>query len=526
MSARVWSSHQLAGFAEVCGGTGHVMIDAVAGSGKTTFLLECATRIDRRLSVAFIAFAKASAKELDARVACEHRTAVHDDKGKPTRCPKCTGYKPGFESVKIATLHSLGLAACRGARVDLDKGKRIAGTVVPAMTMPDGRPDPLRREWLMSTISLVGKAKATLAETPEACEDLIDLFEIEAPAGDRRTLIGYTLACLAAAANESRTVDYDDMVWLPVVLGYQPQQFDRVFVDETQDLNASQIALALRACKPGGRIVAVGDPRQAIYGFRGAADGAFQRVQKALNAKVLPLSVSYRCARAVVAEAQTIVPHLEAAPGAVAGSVQHATMKDLYEGAGVGDFVLSRTNAPLMSLCLHFLRNGVAAAVQGRNVGDKLVSEIRKSRDHGSDSASLMLVRLDAATAREVERLTKRDAPESTITTAEDVRDCIHALAEGETSCEAICRKVDSLFRDDKSTSRITLSSTHRAKGMERHNVWLLRDTYMRARGGQRQADGSRGAPSPPSLEERNLYYVACTRAMVNLYLVRGEPKA
>jgi superfamily I DNA/RNA helicase len=55
---------------------------------------------------------------------------------------------------------------------------------------------------------------------------------------------------------------------------------------------------------PYGRLIAVGDPSQAIYGFRGADATAMTDMQREFNMTVLPLSVSYRCSQSVVKEAQ------------------------------------------------------------------------------------------------------------------------------------------------------------------------------------------------------------------------------
>src|SRR5262249_47785764 len=97
-----------------------------------------------------------------------------------------------------------------------------------------------------------------------------------------------------------RAIDFDDMIWLPVVLRLSVWTYDRVFVDETQDLNAAQLELALRACRAKGRILAIGDDKQAIYRFRGADSNAVERIIRRLSAKVLPLSVTYRCAQRIV----------------------------------------------------------------------------------------------------------------------------------------------------------------------------------------------------------------------------------
>ena len=57
------------------------------------------------------------------------------------------------------------------------------------------------------------------------------------------------------------------MIWLPIVEDLHPRQTEWVMVDESQDLNRCGLELVLRACAQGGRLLFVGDRRQAIYGF-------------------------------------------------------------------------------------------------------------------------------------------------------------------------------------------------------------------------------------------------------------------
>jgi superfamily I DNA/RNA helicase len=482
-------------FADQATGTGHTMIDAVAGSGKTTTLLEALTHIPAGLSVAFLAFNKDIAKELSIRAPA---------------------------GVDVSTLHSLGLKAVRKAfknpRVDADKTKIIAERIAGSKIAP-----VLRREWCYSVVKCVGLAKSCLAETPEAIEDVIDAHQLCPPehAEERPLFVADVLAVLAACKARvdpvTKTlslgqIDFDDMVWLPHAHALRIPQYDRVFVDETQDLNAAQIALILKAVKPGGRICAVGDPRQAIYGFRGASADAFGNVQRALRAKVLPLSVTYRCALAVVREAKAYVTHLEAAPNAAEGRCEGADAARMRTEAREGDFVLSRTNAPMLRICLGFLAEGRRATIQGRDIGTKLTSVIKRAN---TDNVDAMLAHVGAWATLEIERLEARQRDASSI---EDTRECIYVLSEGETSVATVVSKIERLFSDGNDNNRITLSTTHKAKGLERDRVWLLKDTYMRAKILKR---GEK--PKPPSIEEVNLYYVACTRARKELYLVTGK---
>ena len=124
---------------------------------------------------------------------------------------------------------------------------------------------------------------------------------------------------------------------------------DYVFVDEAQDTDRTQRAMIRMLLRPGGRCVAVGDPAQAIYGFRGAGSdsmavlakecisrlgrelsGITQHRRPATRARVaaeavaatrLPLTTSFRCAKRVVAAAQRFQPDIEAAEGAAEGRV-------------------------------------------------------------------------------------------------------------------------------------------------------------------------------------------------------------
>jgi DNA helicase-2/ATP-dependent DNA helicase PcrA len=478
-----WSNKQQAVFADVASGEGHTMVDAVAGSGKTTTILEAMKSVPAGKSVLFVAFNKSIATELAKRAP---------------------------EGVDVSTLHSLGLKACTRAlsrpRVEKDKMPEIARRITGAEDHWE------KREWCGSVQKAVSLSKSCLAQTDDEIDAVIDQYGLCPPEREeeRAAFIRDVQAVLSACREITAEVDFDDMVWLPIVLELKVPQYDRVFVDETQDLNASQIALVLKALKPGGRVCAVGDPRQAIYQFRGAAADAFEKVRSALGAKVLPLSVTYRCARSVVREAQALVPHLEAAPDADEGSVAAVGEASMMSGARAGDFVLSRINAPLLKLCLAFLKDGKRAAIQGRDVGTKLVAVVRRSKRQDVDG---MLEYVGRWASTEIARLEKRGRDATGI---EDMRECIFALSEGETVVQAVVGKIERLFADGDETTRITLSSTHKAKGMERDRVWLLRSTYMLKRRGQSQ----------PSIEEANLLYVAITRARKELFLVQHEAVA
>ena len=61
--------------------------------------------------------------------------------------------------------------------------------------------------------------------------------------------------------NHHSSIDFTDMVWLPYELTLNPigLQYDYIFIDECQDLNAAQRELFLRCFRRGTRFIAVGD---------------------------------------------------------------------------------------------------------------------------------------------------------------------------------------------------------------------------------------------------------------------------
>ena len=117
-------------------------------------------------------------------------------------------------------------------------------------------------------------------------------------------------------------IDFTDMVWLPVVNNYRPKQWSWVFVDECQDISPAQLALIKKCIRSGGRTMWVGDRHQAIFGFAGANSQSFQQIVEDMKAKILPLSVCYRCPTSGIDIAKQWVPQIESAPGAIEGSTQ------------------------------------------------------------------------------------------------------------------------------------------------------------------------------------------------------------
>lgn len=471
---RDWSKYQKDIFKDINGGKDHTVVIARAGSGKTSTIVEGFKYLPRGKKTLMVAFNKSIADELKQRA-------------------------PSY--VDVMTLHSLGFRAIKqsfgNVVLENDKARTLTGTVIGD--------DYELWELNQSICKCVSLCKGFLVDAPARIEDLIDKFGIEVFDLTREQFIKHVIKVLGLCKATKMVVDFDDMIWFPFVYRLNVGKFDVVFVDEAQDLNAAQMAMVLSANKPDGRIIAVGDPAQSIYQFRGADSEAIPNFIEKLKAKTLPLSVTYRCPKKIVKVAQEVVPDIECPDTADNGIVEDISTTELLKKVKPGDFILSRTNAPLIKYCMALLRSGVPANIQGRDVGANLQYFIKKSK---AKTINSFIEYVNEWKEQEIKRLMK-EKKDTTATI--DKAECLLNLCEGNLTIKDLKETIEKLFDDVDDNNKVILSTTHKAKGLERDRVFVLANTY-------RYGPGVTG-------EEANLWYVAVTRAKKELYLVRKPSK-
>jgi len=469
------SQYQWSIFAFVQNGTGHGVIEAVAGSGKTTTIVTATQLTNSQAKVAFVAFNKHIADTLG------DRAPVH---------------------VHASTLHSLGFTNIRQAwgnvQVDKDKLKHIL-----ANHRANG--------YDSSVLKLVSLCKAILREpAPMTLDYIADRWDIDVPEEERESIYRLTSTVYRASLEQRDSIDYDDMIHFCATGMVGCQTFDMLFVDECQDLNKAQIAMALRSVKTGGRIVAVGDRNQSIYGFRGADVDAIPNVIKALDASTLPLSICYRCPSSHVALAQQLVPQIEAREGAPEGIIEDIDQGKFTERVKPGDLVICRCNAPLVRPALRLISNGIKAVILGRDIGQGLMALLRKvQKQRNTFDLLSTLMALEQYVSQESAKMYSTGKAMKA-QSLQDRADTIEALSEGCHSFVDLEAKIAQVFSDDQ--QGVTFSTVHRAKGTEANRVFILEPRLM---------------PHPKASkpwevqQEKNIMYVSRTRAKEALYFVR-----
>lgn len=479
----------------------HLALVARAGCGKTSTILMGVDAIMAkfpRAEVLVCAFNKSIADEVGGKL----KKAGHVN----------------WKQVQASTLHSLGWGLVRFAykldnnAIDDKKVRRIIET----------QNEPEFAEFGAQVEAMVRYGKqAGVGFFPDLPIESFDVWAHLANHYDVNgfddtsvldTVIQLTQKVYRISLAQTDVVDFDDMILFPLVKNLRVKfGKDFIFLDEAQDLSRSRQALARKFLKYGtGRMIVVGDDRQAIYGFTGADAAALDNLVRSLQAKVLPLTVTWRCPKAVVALAQTIVPDIMAAPSAPEGEVLRLTeMPKSFEPT---DAILCRNTAPLVQTAYALIRQGTACKVEGRAIGDGLKQLAKRWKVKSIDA---LLNRIDAYQEREVQKAMAKDQEqkaEQVIDKCETIRViCRACIGKGQTTVADVVSFIDSLFADDV-TGVTTLATYHRSKGREWPRVFLINHNELCP---------SRAAKQQWQLEqEANLAYVAFTRAQQTLAFI------
>jgi DNA helicase-2/ATP-dependent DNA helicase PcrA len=499
------SVHQQAFFDWIAKGRGSLLLIAVAGSGKTTSVIQGQRFIPEGKSVQLLAFNTTIAKELKERLA-----KLGTEIGRP------------FAGWRAGTFHSLGFGAvCRKL-----------GMKPNQMITEGNKLDKICRGWLGEEqrdvygsfiCRLVGLAKgegigALVPDTEDRWYALISHHDLYLEAEEATEAEAVALARqLLVRSNEAAKqghIDFDDMLYLPILWKLRLWQNDWVLIDEAQDTNPVRRALAKLALKPGGRLVAIGDPRQAIYGFTGASHDAMELIRREFSCAELPLSVSYRCSKAAIRRAQTKVSHIEAHAGAIEGEDLALGFDEAAARLGAHDAILCRQTAPLIGAAYRLIAKGVGCTILGRDIATGLVNLIKKQRAAGIDR---LIEKLEAYRSREVAKHTAKGEEQK----AEAVSDrvdcisvCIENLPENERTVPKLIAQIEGMFSDTNGV--LTLATVHKAKGKEWDNVAILEPELMPSRWARQEHQ---------RLQEENLMYVAWTRTKGDIIDIVTEGK-
>lgn len=324
-------------------------------------------------------------------------------------------------------------------------------------------------------------------------------------------------------------IDFADQIYMPVCFGGNWPTFDVLFGDEAQDFSPANLKM-IRLTRAKQKIL-VGDPKQAIYAFRGAMTDSMDHLESTMPEgtewKHLTLTRTFRCGKAIVARQKAFCPDFEAAEGNPDGEIVSwpaAYMKDDAEQTQAptwepkmvpdGSAILCRNNAPLVSCALKFLQARRKVTVLGRDFADRLKRDISKATKGAPGHMPIEQVHeaMEKFYTTQFEK-PGRKMTEEQLEAIQDRVKAIVALSEGCERLSDLSDNIAKVFSDE--VAPVTLATGHKAKGLEWDFVLHLNPHLI---------PSSWSKADPEQLkQEYNLRYVIETRARKTLVLADLE---
>jgi DNA helicase II / ATP-dependent DNA helicase PcrA len=477
-------------------GTGSCILHAVAGAGKTHSLLKAAAQMPGQ--VAICAYNKKIAEEI---------------KGKLVKA------KIDWNKAQAGTVHSFGFSAYRKTFSNVKVEANKVFHIIENMNNEDYNP----LSGIITKLVSLAKQRAIGIHTPiennSAWIDIIDHFDILSDLSEEKenrisvgNLISMAQHILQSSNNQTNIIDFDDMVYLPVLYRCKFWQYDVVIIDEAQDTNPARRAVVRAMVKKGGRVIAVGDKHQAIYGFTGADSDSLDLIAQDFTAKWIPLTTTFRCPKQVVNFAKQWVSHIEASITAPEGNVSSIKESDIFTRKDLiaGNAILCRNTKPLVKLAFSLIRHKIACNIEGRDLASGLIKLIQRWKRIKTNAA--LLEKLEDYYEKQKTRLLARKA-ETMLQILEDQVESIKVIieqcqSENKNTIEDVIEYINELFKDGVANV-LVLSTIHKSKGREWQTVfWYDRANTCPSKWARQEWQKQ---------QEINLMYVAATRAMENL---------
>ena len=494
MNIRKPSAHQKEIFNFIQRELGNLIVNATAGSGKTTTILECLKLIPINKSILFVSFSNTIVNEL------KERSPKH---------------------VKVSTLHSLGFSILRNKNKNLKlNNNKYFGIVLEQVNKleqlkhKDDR-KPIKEVYIQvyQILEIIQAIKLTYSyQKTETIREMGQFYGLEVTNEN----IDISLYVLTKTRNLDDTIDFADMLYKSLTterLVYP--KYDYIFYDEVQDSNTAQLKLIEKLLKPTSRLITVGDWNQAIYGFSFANQQSLEYLKNRKNTKILPLSVSYRCAKNIVLEAQKvnseILPHPDKEDGVV--------RRGYFEEIDKGDMIVCRNTKPLIITYIKLLEDKKYAYVVGSDYGNKIVKYFDTFTLRGAIRdveivEGKIVKHLVKVKSSLLEIGIKDPTKHQKFQDEKEICSVLSILLKT-WGVKDLINRVEDMFRVDTNKDIIKLMTIHRSKGLENNRVFFI-DKFNKIR-----LIPSKFADQEWELQqERNIEFVGITRAKSELVYI------
>lgn len=484
-----------------------LMVVAYAGCSKTTTLQLMGERI--KVPALALAFNKKIAKELEPRFASNWTVKTINGLGHGAWARTL----PGKVELDDRKLGKLVTQVARDRKVDLSSEqwsdiRQLVSKVMQAGISPGDQGEPLAEDTRENWKDI---AQDALWLDDDAFDFIYDLA---------REVLEKSIEMARGGI-----ISFDDQIYCPTVLGGKWPKYPEVALDEAQDMSPLNHRMLELCMRDDGRLTAVGDPKQAIYAFRGADSNSMGKIRGLRPSwKNLPLTMTFRCPKVVVRRQQGHAPgfrayeknqegkfhRFEPPEGAeLQGGWNYSSLVNLLPTRDATMVVMCRNNGPLLALAFKLLRNGTGVYMLGRDLGKGLETLSRKIAPEDNTAAEIVAA-LIAEWQEHETSLAIANGKDERVAGIVDRAECLFAVLSSTEVKDAggLRAMLKKLFARDSGI--VTLSSIHRAKGLE----WDLAVHLDPWRIPSKWAKQAAQAGDPSQLQqENNLRYVCETRS-------------
>lgn len=498
------SEYQAKIFDNIEHGIGNLIINASAGSSKTTTIVNAIRFVAKNKKILFLAF---------------NKDIVNVIKNKINR-----------ENTTISTFHSLGfsilkengiISSCaRGFQEHDPSNIEILNIYKYNNYINNILINNKNKIYIDNIKKLVDYSRYYIAFSLNEISKVSQLYGIT-PINDEFEIVRNVLLW---GKSNTQQIDYTDLIWLPNVLNLttKKSQYDYIFIDEAQDTSIVEQQLIEKCFKRGTRFIAVGDKNQQINVWAGSTVAAIDLLKKHPNTIELNLPISYRCPKKIVQLAQKYSDNIIASKDSIEGEINYDV--SLFAPKN-GDMVLCRNTAPLIECLLKYFSNNKKAYIRGsENIKKQLIDLIKNTESELIDinciTSNGLFPKLYEMMSQKIEyvkscySLNEDDAlSEPSVLLMYDNIESIKVLSDGLSTTNELINKINFIFDGDDNDA-VQLSTIHKAKGLESDNVFILNKSLMPSKFAKKDWE---------ILSENNLIYVAYTRAKKTLNFIKED---
>lgn len=528
--------------------TENMYINALAGSGKTSTIIKMTE--ETKTSDVYIAFNKSIAEECKAKI----------------KNPK----------TKVYTIHSLAYSIMNANLKSSNESKKGFGSR-RSETINEAKLDNLKIHKIIDDI-IIKKLGRYIDFTYKfflkdnyynlynlcrvTCTDYNNIIGIQKLIKDYSLFIDTSDECYTRPSletitkwlkeidrislnqfEESKLIDFTDMLYI-TFLKLRDKEWEvpyyhyytNIYIDESQDQNTLQLLFLKYIKRKNGRYIFVLDEHQAIYMFAGANSQACNLIPK-LFAPItkFDLPICYRCPKKHLNRVnQYFKIPIEAREGANEGEIITINKPDIYKYVKAGDMIISRKNKWFADVILDLVVHGISIYIEDVDMVNSILKIVKNLKSSNCYDAKIELknqiikfeknikknINLEEGlSVEEQEKMVKEISSENTkIDNINFVLKIIDSYLFKQSNemisidnFEIYLKKILNCTPNNNS---VRICSIHKAKGLEAENVFVLNEAKV---------ERTHRMSVEQLKQEKNLSYIAITRARNCLYLVKED---